>query len=217
MRGFVYSTLLIVFALLLLAGSGVLYSLKEYNVPVEEWVQKTIEQVINHPSSTIPVLPELPPETTPESTSTPSSLDLSKILSVPEVLANKEILAGKEIKVRGMVFVKYFAGMVECSVNPITDCMKEAVPKVSLRDPNNTTTPWTSEIDIYAKTIEGNYTPFPCKFVTGGVDCGQFKDREIATFKGLFVKDKVPLQVIGSSSGQSEVIKWQDIYFLVVD
>ncbi|MDO8551222.1 MAG: hypothetical protein Q7S03_00875 [bacterium] len=172
-------------------------------------------------SPTQPRLPSI--STTPSSTpdfSKPSSAPTlsTGVLNVIDVTGNKQLYIDKKISIYGKVVLRERLGAgPECAGG--SNCPSN-VGEPTLHLVNPDANQWTegNAIDLYKKIGEGKYETLTCKVVTkSNYDCGKYKDNSVTTIQGIFIKYQIPAQTIGTSSGKTEVIKWQDIYILVVE
>lgn len=165
--------------------------------------------------------PELTPSPTPSPTYLPSSKTSPKpesgILSVTDVTNNREAFVGQKIKVRGKLEVRFYVGERPCVTGE--PCNTEVRPP-TLHVVNPDGYQWVegNSIDLYKKVFGGKYEQFSCKSTNGETaDCGNYKQSTITVVDGVFVKDKIPSMTVGTSTGKTDVLTWQDIYILAVE
>src|SRR3989344_7918305 len=193
-RGFGLITL-ITFVALIIIGGALLWK----NAPTTNFPPKTTPYFTSSPTPSPDYSPS--PKTLPE--------PVLGILNVTDVTSNREAYVSKKIKVRGKLEVLFYIGERPCVTNE--PCNTEIrPPTLHVVNPNGNQWGKGNSIDLYKKVADGKYEQFSCKSTNGETaDCLNYKQGTIATVEGVFTKDKIP--------SKTEVLQWQDIYFLVVD
>lgn len=139
---------------------------------------------------------------------------INKNFNVTDITSNKELYIGKTIKVSGKIEMRERLGAgpqcVDCPSNV-------GQPTLHIVNPDGNQWVEGNAIDLYRKIGDGKYEPLTCKVVTtNSYDCGKYKNDSITIVEGIFIKYQIPAQTVGDSTGRTEVIKWQDIYILVL-
>jgi hypothetical protein len=159
---------------------------------------------IPNPSPTPNPTPSLTPAATPQSGS---------FLSVVDLTGHKEAYVGKKVRVQGKIRVNVFYSEISCpSDGGSFFC-------------DSTT---SAQLEFWQKdTVSGaenlillfsNNKTYPCsKNARETYACPPYTDKQVTTVEGVWSKDKVPVQFVGSSgSGPPTPIKWEDRYFLEI-
>lgn len=154
----------------------------------------------------------------PPTSKTIQQSDSIKVLSASEIYSNKEKYAGKKVKVAGRIYFKLFESEMPCSLNTGEGCNNTSKIEVSIVDSSASSNifPGDKIINLY-KSSNGQNKPYTCFGGPNTTDCGIYKKNAATVIEGMFIKDKAPYQIVGNSSGKMEVVKYQDIYYLLVE
>lgn len=134
------------------------------------------------------------------------------VLSVVDLTSNKEVYVGKRVSVQGRIAVDVFYGERSCTVNdPACDTTMGA--RLELWQPN-TISGAENFLLIFAKN-----QPYACnKTAPETYACPPYINNQITTVEGVWSKDQVPIQWVGSSAGgPATPLKWEDRYFLNIE
>ena len=211
-NGFVLPLVLVAAVGLAIAGAAVYSQIKLNVVQPPQPPQET-----NHES------PALNQTSSPSPTSPPKSIidKVTGVLGVLEVNSNKDVYVGKQISVRGKIYVRHNYSLMPCNADDPETCNPEiGDPTLHLVNPDSSSiTPSGGQIlDLYRSGSGGKYEPVTCKTVNQNtVDCGKYQQNEVTVIEGIFTRDKIPYQQVGDSSGNIKTLKYQDIYFLVIE
>ena len=140
-----------------------------------------------------------------------TSPGVSNIFSVVELLTNKEHYLGTQVRVRGKIVVNVFYSARPCPTDGSV-CDTTMGGQLELWQPQPTS---GTENKIL---IFKNGKPYPCeKLALEQYRCGSYINGELMVIDGIWSKDQVPDQIVGSSSGQPPtVLKWKDRYFVEI-
>ena len=211
-NGFVLPLVLVAAVGLAIAGAAVYSQIKLNVTQPPQPLQET-----NHES------PSLNQTPVPSPTATAKSIidKVTGVLSIQEVNSNKDAYVGKQISVRGKIYVRHNYSLMPCNANDPETCNPEiGDPTLHLVNPDSSSiTPSGGQIlDLYRSGSGGKYEPVTCKTVNQNtVDCGKYQQNEVTVIEGIFTRDKIPYQQVGDSAGNIKTLKYQDIYFLVIE
>ena len=190
-KGFINIILIII--VVALVGVGVYFvSTKQITLPIPSPI----------PSPTPTPTPS--PFPTPTPVQPPQS---NNVLSVLDLTGNREVYVGKRVRVQGKIAVNVFYGEMPCPTDGSV-CDTTMGAQLELRQPEG------SYILLFKK---GN--PYPCqKIAPETYTCSPYINGQIITVEGVWSKDQVPVQWVGTSGGNPPTpVKWGDRYFLNIE
>src|SRR3989344_27629 len=193
-NGFVLPLVLVAAVGLAIAGAAVYSQIKLNVTQPPQPLQET-----NHES------PSLNQTPVPSPTATAKSIidKVTGVLSIQEVNSNKDAYVGKQISVRGKIYVRHNYSLMPCNANDPETCNPEiGDPTLHLVNPDSSSiTPSGGQIlDLY-RSVSG----------------GKYQQNEVTVIEGIFTRDKIPYQQVGDSAGNIKTLKYQEIYFLVIE
>jgi hypothetical protein len=136
---------------------------------------------------------------------------VGNIFSVVDLLTNKEHYLKTQVRVRGKIVINVFYSARPCPTDGAV-CDTSMGAQLELWEPQPTS--GTENKILIFKSGE----PYPCeKFASEKYRCGSYTNGELMVIDGIWSKDQVPDQAVGSSSGHPPtVLKWKDRYFLEI-
>ncbi len=136
-------------------------------------------------------------------------------VGIKAINADRPAYAGQTIEVRGRIHVEEYRSLEPCATAdprcgwPSATTLHVVVPGEARTDSNS--------LDLYEVSPGGQYRPAGCRVLSNTkFDCGPLTKDAVMTVRGLFVKERKPIQTAGPSGGPPQVLRYQDIYFLVV-
>ena len=135
---------------------------------------------------------------------------LSGVIDVVTLNERKETYAGKKIVVSGEIQINPRYGEMPCPANEPT-C--ETIMGIDLYLMGKPLKPNMGNIIRIYK--DGK--PYPCSKKGKNFVCGNFRNGEMRTVAGIWIKSREPAQTVGNSSGSYQVLKWRDFFYLEVD
>jgi len=136
--------------------------------------------------------------------------------SIRSIVANPDAFVGQRITVMGRVHIELNRSLEPCQQgDPRCGWPVSATAHVVETGEARSA---TNSIDLYEKKTDGSEVPWPCAIVSStAADCSPFVADKITTVTGTFVKDRQPVQTVGSSGGgATQVLQYRDVYFLAV-
>jgi hypothetical protein len=140
---------------------------------------------------------------------------------VSKLNANKDAYVGRKITLEGRVYVLTLSGLHACDA--AQPCPKYDDALLTLLDLQTDDAVLRQErmIRLYRRSPSTDRPePVHCKIVDETAptfECGKFVHGSVMTVQGLFMKEQVPDQVVGDSTGRLSVVKYRDEYFLLID
>jgi len=204
-----FANILMIIVIVALVGAGAYFvSTKQITLPIPSPTTSTNST----PSPTPTTTPKSSP-TTPIPTPTPAQPSQNNnVLSVLDLTGNKETYVGKRVRVQGRIAINVFYGERPCAENdPVCDTTMGA--RLELWQPKT-----VSGADNFLLPFVKNQ-PYPCqKTAPATYTCPPYINNQITTIEGVWSKDQVPIQWVGSSGGNPPTpIKWEDRYFLNIE
>jgi hypothetical protein len=132
------------------------------------------------------------------------------VLSVADLDRAKDTYAGTQVRVQGRVVITPRTSPIPCPAQGPCDRVIGVDLMLAAADsamPSNSPPP----IPIYQSG-----RPYPCSHSGVVLDCGPFKQGEITTVDGIYVKKRIPSAQY-SSGGVTTVLEWRDFYYLEVN
>jgi hypothetical protein len=133
-----------------------------------------------------------------------------------EVLAAPDSFLDARIRVRGRVHLVRHDTLGPCDPTAVGGCSSATSAALQLTtegEPPGVTT----ALDLYRTGERGVAEPLGCKAVgTNQFDCGSFKQGASAVVEGRVLKHRIPTQQIGTPAGEVQVIRYREIYVLLV-
>ena len=205
-KGFI--NILLIMVVVALVGAGAYFvSTRQIKLPTPS------------PTTSLTPIPSPTPTSTPKSSPIPipsptpaQPSQSNNVLSVFDLTSNREVYVGKRVRVQGKIVVNVFYGEMPCpSDGSVCDTTMGA--QLELRQPNV-----ASGADNFLLLFTKNQ-PYPCnKIAPKTYACLPYVNNQITTIEGVWTKDTVPIQWVGSSGGSPPTpVKWGDRYFLNIE
>lgn len=197
-KGFI--NILLIIAVVALIGVGTYFvSTKQITLP--------IPNPATNPTPTPSPIPTPKPSPTP----TPNPIQPpqnNNILSVLDLTGNKEFYVGKRVRVQGRIAINISYGLMPCPPDG-SACDNTMGAQLELWQPKTV----SGDGNFILPFVKGQ--PYPCnKTALATYACPPYINNQITIIEGVWSKDQVPIQWIGSSSGPPTPTKWEDRYFL---
>lgn len=145
----------------------------------------------------------------------PTRADLLSIHQLNEATSS---YVDKTIAVEGKVYVLTLSNLLTCQTEQ--PCPRYADALLTLSDTRSGQISPDQLVRLYRRSsATGVPEQIHCKILDQNVptfDCGGFVNGTVVTIEGTFTRDRVPDQVIGDSTGRSEVVSYRDVYYLLV-
>lgn len=132
------------------------------------------------------------------------------------VLASPTAFLDASIRVRGRVHIVREDTLGPCLPGTGTGCINPTSASLQLvtvgESPGATTA-----LDLYRVGARGAEEPLKCKVIaTNQFDCGVLTPDAVAVVSGRVFKHRIPTQQVQTSSGEIQVIRYREIYVLLV-
>ena len=133
-----------------------------------------------------------------------------------DVLASPESFLNLQVQVEGRIHVEKYETALPCIPDTGAGCTSPAFTSlhvVTTGEPKGT----ANALDLYRPAGETGQEPLRCTVIgQQQFDCGAFKEDAVATVTGRIVKHRIPIEEVGDSSGRMQVIRYREIYVLLV-
>jgi hypothetical protein len=143
----------------------------------------------------------------------------TEVVSVSQLNGNKSAYLGKRISVQGTVYVLTLSRLLACRAGEPCPQYDDAL--LALVDSPPPAVTADQLVRLYRRSA---VTRLPeqihCKILredTPTFDCGAFVRGTITTINGVFTSEQVPDQVVGDSTGRIEVVRYREVYYLLIE
>ena len=141
------------------------------------------------------------------------------LLSIPALNDAKSTYVDKQIAVEGKVYVLTLSNLLTCQADQ--PCPKYHDALLTLADARSAQVSPEQLVRLYRRSpATGVPEQIHCKILSENpptFDCGGFANGTVVTIEGMFTRERVPDQVVGDSTGRSEVVSYRDVYYLLVN
>jgi len=140
------------------------------------------------------------------------------LLSIPALNDAKNTYVDKQIAVEGKVYVLTLSNLLTCQAEQ--PCPKYHDALLTLADARSAQVSSEQLVRLYRRSPTGAPEQIHCRILTENpptFDCGGFVNGTVVTIEGMFTRERVPDQVVGDSTGRSEVVSYRDVYYLLVN
>lgn len=146
----------------------------------------------------------------------PTKADLVSVRALNDA---RSTYAGKNVAVEGTVYVLTLSNLLTCPANQ--PCPKYHDALLTLADAGSGQSSSPDQlVRLYRRSpATGAPEQVHCGILSESpptFDCRGFVNGTVVTIEGTFTRDRVPDQVIGDSTGRSEVVSYRDVYYLLI-
>lgn len=124
-------------------------------------------------------------------------------ISINTLDADKDTYAGETLKIEGKIAI-------------IPEYSREACYTQDPCDTIISVDLYLSDGDMIKIPIYKNGKKYPCTHAGETLSCPPYSNGETKVITATFVKTQQPAMTVTSSSGQTQVLKWKDFYYLEV-
>jgi hypothetical protein len=143
------------------------------------------------------------------------------MLTVSQLNANRERYVGTTVSVEGRVYVLTISGLRPCPASQPCPKYDDAMLALAVTDSSSVIVREDQLIRLYRRPSAGAAAePVHCRIVDENVptfDCGAFRPGSVSTATGVFTRAQQAVQTVVSPNGQPTVLKYQDIYYVVLE
>jgi hypothetical protein len=140
----------------------------------------------------------------------------SDVVTPSDVLARPESFLDSDIRVRGRIHLVRQDNLGPAA--PPTGASSNSATSASLQLVTVGEPPGTpATLDLYRTGAQGVAEPVGCKAIAANqFDCDAFTPDAVTVVSGRLSKHRIPTQQVGSSAGDIRVLKYREIYVLLV-
>ena len=133
-----------------------------------------------------------------------------------EVLASPGAFLDAPIRVRGRVHLVREDTLGPCLPATGTGCINPTSASLQLVTVGESPS-GSAALALYRAGEQGAEEPLNCKVIaTNQFDCGAFTPDAVAVVSGRVLKHRIPTQQVQTSTGEIQVIRYREIYVLLV-
>jgi len=141
---------------------------------------------------------------------------VSDVMTPSEVLARPESFLDSDIRVRGRIHLVREDNLDPAAPSPGPDSTRPTSASLQLVTVGAAPSA-PATLDLYRTGRQGSLEPVGCKALAANqFDCGAFTPDAVTVVSGRLSKHRIPTQQVGSSAGDLRILKYREIYVLLV-